>query len=211
MPPRGRADAGRRSRRPRRRTRRARSRTARPRSARSGRGAVDRHELAVAAGARVDVARREILAGAGLAGEQHGHRRARGAIELGEHAPRGRAACDEADRLRPAARCAPRSSASRRCEARRELVVEREHVVGAGEHGGRRASRRDRSRCVAIHSHGAAGGRAGRLARATWTPQRRRASRHRRSRCRARAKRAMRRGGSGVAETRDPHVRIVLR
>ena len=37
------------------------------------RGAVDRHEPAAPARARVEVARGEILAGAGLAGQQHGH------------------------------------------------------------------------------------------------------------------------------------------
>ena len=49
------------------------------------RRAVDRHERRrCAPRARVEEARGELLAGAGLAGEQHRHRRARRAIELAE-------------------------------------------------------------------------------------------------------------------------------
>ncbi|MCK6548076.1 hypothetical protein L6R52_19650 [Myxococcota bacterium] len=60
------------------------------------RGAVDRHEpRAVAPRPRVDEARRDLFARAGLTGDEHGLRRARGARDLCTHAPTLGAVADE--------------------------------------------------------------------------------------------------------------------
>ncbi len=95
----------------------------------------------------MEVARGEILARPGLAGQQHGHRGLRRTVELGEHAPGRVAARDEPGRWL-AGRDVDRELGAAVARVRRgSSGVEREHVVGAGEHRGRRIARVELAAC----------------------------------------------------------------
>ena len=102
------------------------------------RGAVDRDEAARAARRPfVQQARRDLLAGAGLAGQQHRHRRARRLRDLAQHRARGVARGDEAARSRePAAR--PTRARAIRCasSAAAPGAARVDDVVGAARDRG---------------------------------------------------------------------------